>query len=513
MKKFFVIICFGVLSFGQNLLPNPGFENWSGGMPVFWYKDDSILIYQENVIVHSGSYSVKDSLITTTQDRADFISDTFAITPNTQYTFSIWVYDNDPVGRLRQAIAWHVSGAWQNVFSNTYSGNSTNWQQLTFTALSPDGADSAFVFVRAYDSTEWDGGAVFYLDDASFTPPATQPPVIVRFWHKPTNPPANVITNVYAKVGDDGTIIADTLFYGINNLNTPTKVTHSAVSNDTFRFQIPGQPAGDTIFYYLKFTDDDNLTTYSDTNSYYVGALNIFINEVYYDAPGTDTGCYIEIYGPGGTDLNGITLVGVNGADGNTYATIDLSGYSIPQDGFFVIAQDNSVPNGDLINPDANLQNGPDNLELRFNNITIDALGYGILDGWTFTGEWLPADDVPAGHCLGRYPDGDDTDNNSVDFVDYTTLTPGEPNPEPGIAENKIIAIQKIAVKNPIVSGVKINKIVKEKKLYPVSVFNITGQLLKTVSNSEEHLNLPAGVYFLKLNPPYFAAIKIVIVK
>lgn len=513
MKKLFIVFLFGVFSFSQNLLPNPGFENWTGGMPDNWYRDDSILIFQESGNVHSGSFSVKESLITTSQDKADFMSDRFAINPNTEYTFTIWVYDNDARGRVRQAIAWHTGSGWSNIWSSVYSANSTNWQQLTMTELSPSGADSAYVFVRAYDSAGWNGGAIFYLDDAAFTPSATQPPVIVRVWHKPTNPGANVATNVYAKVSDDGTIIADTLYYGINNLNSPLKISHTAVSNDTFRFQIPGQPAGDTIFYYLKFTDDDNLTTYSDTNSYYVGALNIVINEVYYDAPGTDSGCFIELYGPGGSSLNGFSLVGVNGNDGSEYVTIDLSGYSIPNDNFFVVAQNSWVPNADLVNVDADLQNGPDNLELRFNNITVDALGYGTLNGWFFSGEWLPAVDVASGHCLGRYPDGDDTDNNSVDFFNYDSLTPGEPNPPLGICENINSRISTIRVRNPILSGVKCSSLIPKRDCYPISVYNITGRVVETIQNPETKLTLCAGVYFLKLNALNLTPIKIVIAR
>ncbi len=516
MKKYFALVSVMMLTnlFSQNLLPNPGFENWTGGMPDNWLKDDSILIYQEDVIVHSGNFSVKDSLITQTQDIADFISARFAINPNIQYTFSIWVYDNDPAGRLRQAIAWRVGGSWTNTYSTTYSGNSPDWQQLILTAVSPNGADSAYVFVRAYDSAQaWDGGAVFYLDDASFTPPSTQAPVIVRFWHQPTNPGAGSPINVYAKVSDDGTIIGDTLFYGINNLNTPVKISHSTISNDTFGFQIPAQSAGDTIFYYLKFTDNDNLTTFSDTNSFFVGSLNVVINEVYYDAPGTDSGCYIELYGPGSTSLNGFTLVGVNGTGGAPYATINLTGYSIPADGFFVVAQNSWVPNADMVDPNADLQNGPDNLELKFNNITIDALGYGTLNGWVFTGEWLPASDVNSGHCLGRFPDGEDTDNNFTDFQDYDTLTPGTSNPVVCVTEHSNKLSTKITAKNPVLSTMTLNEILGQKKETPVWIYNIAGQVVRKVDNTTNRLDLPAGVYFLKINSTESSTFKIIVVR
>ncbi|MEO0206501.1 MAG: carbohydrate binding domain-containing protein [candidate division WOR-3 bacterium] len=515
MGKYYILSLLIVVSgFSQNLLPNPGFENWTGGMPDNWFKDDSILIYQEDVIVHSGNFSVKDSLITQTQDIADFISARFAVSANTQYTFSVWVYDNDLAGRLRQAISWRVGGTWSNVYSNAYSANSADWQELVLTATSPNGADSAYVFVRAYDSAAtWDGGAVFYIDDASFTPPATQAPVIVRFWHRPTNPDAGITTNVYAKVSDDGAIVADTLYYGINNLGNPIKITHSAVSNDTFRFQIPGQSAGDTIFYYSRFTDNDNLTTFSDTNAFYVGKLNVCINEVYYDAPGTDSGCYIELYGTPNMNLDGFTLVGVNGNGGADYDTIVLGGFSIPQDGFFVIAQNAWVQNADLVDPGADLQNGPDNLELRFNKITIDALGYGVLNGWVFSGEWLPAPDVVAGHCLGRYPDGSDTDDNSVDFHDYDTLTPGTPNPDVGIAEYRNIPYNRNILKNPVRSGMRINEIIGIESFYPALIYNIAGQIVQKIDDNSMRLNLPAGIYFIGSGGNQNKVLKIIVLR
>jgi len=337
--------------------------------------------------------------------------------------------------------------------------------------------------------------------------------VIVRVWHKPTNPDAGTPANVYAKVSDDGAINADTLFYGINNLNAPVKISHSAITNDTFRFQIPGQSAGDTVFYYLKFTDNDNLTTFSDTYSFYVGKLNIYINEVYYDPPGTDSGCYIELFGSPNMSLNGFTLVGINGNGGVPYATIDLTGHTIPQDGFFVVAQNSWVPNADLVDPNADLQNGPDNLELRFNNIIIDALGYGVLDGWVFTGEWLPAPDVVSGHCLGRYPDGDDTDNNFVDFNDYDTLTPGLPNPILGIAENNNKIVKNLLVKNPALSRMRFSEIIINDLSTPFYVYNITGQVVKRVEDKNARINLPSGVYFIKIMGSEQNISKIVIIK
>ena len=194
--------------------------------------------------------------------------------------------------------------------------------------------------------------------------------------------------------------------------------------------------------------------------------------------------------------------------------TVDLTGYTIPNDGFFVIAQDSGVNNYDLVTNNADMQNGPDNLELRLNDIMIDGLGYGTLNGWFFTGEWLPALDVEYDHCLGRYPDGQDTDNNSVDFHDYTTFSPGEPNPPVSVCENIISLVNIRVITNPVRSGVLFISLIEEPEAYPITVYNSLGQAITEVIIPRIPCNLPCGVYFLKTNyGPQYDCLKVVVVK
>ncbi|WP_228350167.1 T9SS type A sorting domain-containing protein [Rhodocaloribacter litoris] len=83
----------------------------------------------------------------------------------------------------------------------------------------------------------------------------------------------------------------------------------------------------------------------------------VFINELHYDNDGTDTGEAVEIAGPAGTDLTGWSLVLYNGANGEAYATTNLTG-PIPDvcDGFGVVV---------LSYPTNGIQNGaPDGLAL-----------------------------------------------------------------------------------------------------------------------------------------------------
>jgi len=512
MLRLSVITFICTIAFSQNLLQNPGFESWSGGLPVSWGIDDSIHVYQEDVIVHGGNFSLRDSLISQTQATADLYQGNFAVQPSTQYTYSVWVYENDPAGRVRQGIYWYPSGS---SWAADYSIDTTAWQFLSFSVTSPSDAESALVMLRAYDiSTQWDGDAIFYIDDANFEAPATQPPVINRTFHDPINPSPGSSVDVYAYVVDDGTIVTDTCYFGVNNLNSPTALMHVSMVNDTFMYTIPGQNTGDTVFYYCVFVDNDGLSAISDTHALLVGNQGLYINEVLYDTPGSDSGCFIEIYGiNAGMDLDGFSLVGVNGYNGSEYITIDLSGNTLPADGFFVIAQDSSVANHDLVTSSADLQNGPDNMDLRVNDVTIDALGYGTINGWYFTGEWLPAPDVDYDHALGRYPDGDDTDHNFIDFHDYTTPTPGEPNPYVGISERMNSIVASPVLVNPVRSGVLFSVLLSHDEYYPLMVYNSSGRLIMIAHNKYSVLNVPCGVYFLKSDAQGTGCAKIVVVK
>jgi len=160
---------------------------------------------------------------------------------------------------------------------------------------------------------------------------------------------------------------------------------------------------------------------------------NVKINEIYYDSPGTDHGTFTELVGAPGTSLDNVYLIGINGSNGEIYATIDLSGGTIPFTGYFVVAQDSSIISADLIDPNVNWQNGPDNVVLAYitanDTVILDAVGYGPEDtsSWYFYGENIPAVDVWSGYSLARIPDSTDTDCNNCDFSPLPP-TPGTIN-------------------------------------------------------------------------------------
>jgi hypothetical protein len=162
---------------------------------------------------------------------------------------------------------------------------------------------------------------------------------------------------------------------------------------------------------------------------------SVVINEILYNSPGEDKGCFVELKGKPGLSLDDYFIVGINGNGGVEYNRIDLSGHSIPSNGYFLIAQDESIPEADLIDSKVDFQNGPDNIELWQGENKIDAVGYGDFSEAIFSGEGEPTLDL-SNYSLGRKPDGSDTNDNCIDFVGLALTSPGKPN-SPNLAVNK----------------------------------------------------------------------------
>jgi len=171
------------------------------------------------------------------------------------------------------------------------------------------------------------------------------------------------------------------------------------------------------------------------------GQAITLISEVYYDAPGSDNGYgFVELYGTPGSLLDGLTLEGVNGANGVSGPIVTLSGV-IPLDGIFVVADMDSSGNTFVLEVDLianfDFQNGPDSIRLMDGLIQLDAVGYGVFSpSEFFAGEGAPAPDAGAGESLARVFADLDTNDNAYDFVVLSQPTPGYATvsvvPEPG---------------------------------------------------------------------------------
>ncbi|MFM5949522.1 MAG: Calx-beta domain-containing protein, partial [Novosphingobium sp.] len=114
--------------------------------------------------------------------------------------------------------------------------------------------------------------------------------------------------------------------------------------NETFSVVLSNPGANTTI------TDGTGAGTI--TNDDVPPPANVFFNEFHYDNSSTDVGERIEVAGVAGTDLTGWTIVLYNGGNGQSYATINLSGTIANQDdgfgtlSFNAVGMQNGAPDG-----------------------------------------------------------------------------------------------------------------------------------------------------------------------
>ncbi len=212
--------------------------------------------------------------------------------------------------------------------------------------------------------------------------------------------------------------------------------------------QTPGK--GPNLFV-AKFTSSNGIIGEGNPNSnqeiptgtFGPSPENLVINEFLYDGltSETDGESFVELAGTAGADISLYQIVWVNGSDGEITDRVTLpTGSIIPSDGIFLIADLSTNSTNRSKISDVNFldnfdpQNGPDGIQLidREGNL-IDSVVYG--EGAAATsalglplGEGSPTLDVAGGHSLSRR-DGVDTENNSSDFIDLSTPTPGVLNP------------------------------------------------------------------------------------
>lgn len=170
------------------------------------------------------------------------------------------------------------------------------------------------------------------------------------------------------------------------------------------------------------------------------------INEVDPDQPSADNGEFIELYGDPNASLDGLVVVFFQGAQNDVaYAAYDLDGYSLDNNGFFVLGN-LAVSSAQLVFPDNSLQNGEDGIGLYVGDATswlssevavsenlVDAVVYGTEDPEDVTliavltpGE-VQLNDIPnSTTSFSRVPDG----GEAFDLNTYVVqdITPGYSN-------------------------------------------------------------------------------------
>lgn len=145
----------------------------------------------------------------------------------------------------------------------------------------------------------------------------------------------------------------------------PITITPGNFESFTVSFDPSASGARNAVVEITNDDADENPYDFAITgNGVNAVAGGIVINEVDANTPGIDSAEFIELFGPGGTSLDGLAVVLYNGSDDASYDVIDLDGFSIPADGYFVIGSA-SVPNVDLVAFTTDgIQNGADAVAL-----------------------------------------------------------------------------------------------------------------------------------------------------
>jgi hypothetical protein len=192
----------------------------------------------------------------------------------------------------------------------------------------------------------------------------------------------------------------------------------------------------------------------------------VLISEVLYNPEGADNGnSFVELVGFAGRDISGWKIIGIDGGDGSIDEQFVFPQGSIfPDDngglGLLVVADEadgvTNVPHYDFTDPDMDLSNGPDNIQVTDNSgRVIDALAYdSVAPGANghfsvFAGEGIAAGSSGEGFSLVRYPALFDSNNNSYDFI--------VDSPNPGYAIG--VWPEPTATPTPPVYPVKISEI------------------------------------------------------
>jgi len=161
---------------------------------------------------------------------------------------------------------------------------------------------------------------------------------------------------------------------------------------------------------------------------------SVVINEIDYDQPGTDTAEFIELFNSGTSaiSLSNYSIELINGTNSTSYRTIDLSGFSIDANSYFVMCGDASLVancNYSFTSINSWFQNGaPDAVALYENANLLDSLSYeGLLSGFTEGDVLTVSDSSTETMSISRFPNGFDSNNNNTDFQ-LGCITPGSSN-------------------------------------------------------------------------------------
>ncbi len=160
----------------------------------------------------------------------------------------------------------------------------------------------------------------------------------------------------------------------------------------------------------------------------------VIINEIDYDQPRTDDAEFIELFNNGNAavSLDNYSIELINGRNSSTYRSIDLTGFNIDINSYFVICGDSNLVancNYSFTTISGWMQNGaPDAVALYEMDNLLDSASYeGELFPYTEGTALSISDSNFEIMSISRIANGLDSNNNDFDFQSGC-ITPGSAN-------------------------------------------------------------------------------------
>lgn len=154
---------------GNNLLINPGFEEWGEKLPIKWDNNYNIgEIVKEATIKHSGDYSLRQ----TSSSKTSKIQQEAEVLGGKKYRLSYWFLDNDAKASSRYRFALvDANGKTVNdlnaeIQQEEYSVDNPDWQQVKIEITMPENVVKVRFEIRTYrNMTTDEAGGYIYYDD------------------------------------------------------------------------------------------------------------------------------------------------------------------------------------------------------------------------------------------------------------------------------------------------------------------------------------------------------------
>lgn len=263
MKRVFLLLSMLVFTgilMAQNMVTNPGFENWTNNLPDGWFGSKSNItsssVVQYTANSHAGSSACQ--LVNATSTHKRFTTGTIALEAGQDYDITFWVRG---AGEIRTGLYDATTGTYGYTDYNEYiTVNSTNWVQYYQTVTSAGTVnDGEFIFsvrntIEASDHIQIDdveitGGIVVLTANFSANPTVAAPGTTIQFTDLSSGSPTS-------------------WSWSITGAETMT----STQQNPSFVFNLAG-------VYDVSLTVSNGTETDTKTETNYISIANFLVNQ------------------------------------------------------------------------------------------------------------------------------------------------------------------------------------------------------------------------------------------